>query len=104
MTSWPSEPKGCKHGYGQVGSATDNPLIPSPDIDFHVTLYINFTTDPLHPTYSLVGAYDAFPCTELYINDQCILSYDSTANGKEPESLFGFDAISVNTQDKELAR
>jgi hypothetical protein len=94
----------------KIDSATHNPLIKpeilSPNIDFHVTLYINFTTDPLHPTYSISGTYDAFPCTELYMNDQCILSFDTAANGKGPEALLGFgsDTVSANVQDKELSR
>lgn len=83
----------------KIDSAPHNPLVVpealSPNIDFHVTLTIDYS-NPDAPKYTITGSFDGFPCTELYINNQPIIEYDSTAHGKGPAALFGIGSDTIN--------
>ena len=73
--------------------AANNPLLPSPDIDYDLELIIDFS-DPGNPTWQLTGSHDGFPCYEVYLGESRLHHYDS--GSETPTALGGAQEKSVN--------
>ncbi|OFW43883.1 MAG: hypothetical protein A3J29_15980 [Acidobacteria bacterium RIFCSPLOWO2_12_FULL_67_14b] len=68
-----------------LSGGVNNPLVVSPDIDYQVTVSIDFSDGP-NPTFSVTGSHDGFPNYEMCINERRLYQHDH--GSQTPFSLF----------------